>query len=159
MLVDRVRASATDEVRHAEIMLRLVSGHALPALDLPPPRAREVFDIALENAREGCVRETFAALLALRQSTAATDPLVAGAMATIARDEVKHAELSWEIAEWLEGRLDDDDRRAVHDARRRTIAELRSELEQHCVPPDAALGLPDARAQVALLDALVRHFA
>ena len=52
---------------------------------------RELEAIAIENAVEGCVRESFGALLATWQAKTAGDARVRAAMKRIARDETRHA--------------------------------------------------------------------
>ncbi len=75
-----------------------------------PPRVgespvRELVAIAVENAIEGCVRETWGAALAWFQATHAADPIVRSAMARIARDETQHAALGWSLHHWAMTRL------------------------------------------------------
>jgi hypothetical protein len=53
----------------------------------------------------------------MAQSIAAPDPRLRAAMRQIARDEMRHAELAWSVAEWLEGRLTDPERARVTKAR------------------------------------------
>ena len=53
--------------------------------------------IALENATEGCVRETYGALVAHRQANIATDRSIRCMMQTIATDETNHAGLAWDV--------------------------------------------------------------
>ena len=59
----------------------------------------------LENAVEGCVRETFGALLAMHQRERAADPGVRGPCAASPQDETRHAELAWAIHRWALPRL------------------------------------------------------
>ena len=103
---------------------------------------------------EGCVRETYGAVLASYQARAARDPELRGAMSSIARDEAKHAALSWRIHGWLWPRLSSDERRAALAA----AAGARGELADRAGEPDAELrevaGLPDAAAGRAMLAAL-----
>jgi len=72
--------------------------------------------------REGCIGETLAAIEALDALEDATDPAVRAALATIARDETKHAELAWRTVAWLleSGRVD---RAKVRDEVARALAE------------------------------------
>lgn len=156
-LIAAARVAADDEVRHHEAMSRLArrfGAAPIPAEIVPHP-VRPLYAIALENAVEGCIRETYGALAAYRQAYAATDAEVAAAMADIAADEARHAELSWEIAAWIEPRLTDAERAELAIARARAFAELRAEAETE---PDAALveraGVPDAKTALALLDHL-----
>jgi hypothetical protein len=111
--------------------------------------------LALENAVEGCVRETFGALCGAYQAARAADPVVRTTLAQITRDETTHALLSWQIAAWAEPRLDRAALRRVREARRAAIRELRDEA---AVAPEpelcATLGVPDAARATALLGAL-----
>ena len=159
LLLYRLHAAAADEVRHARDMLALAGDHALPLVDAPSPGLRGAHAIALENAREGCVRETFAALIAHRQALTARDPAVRSVMAGIAADETRHAELSWDLAAWLEDRLDVDQRAAIVEARAKEASALRSELAAGGLGEDADLGLPGATEAMALLDGLFAGLA
>jgi len=115
--------------------------------------ARGLFAIALENAREGCVRETWGAACAIVQSQRASDPELREAMRLIARDELRHAVLSWDVAEWIAARLTNEERDCVDAERSSAIVQLQGELE-HTLPKDLArvLGFPtrdEARAIVS----------
>ena len=123
--------------------------------DAPAPRSLEA--IAVENAREGCVRETYGALVALWQARHAGDPVVATAMAPIANDEVRHAELAWEVGRWAELRLSPTARQRVASAREQAMAALRTES---LGPVDRSLvawaGVPSAKSAASLLWELER---
>jgi hypothetical protein len=120
-----------------------------------PIATRSLEAIATENAIEGCVRETYGALLATWQSMHARDRDVRGAMKSIARDETRHASLAWTVQRWLDRRLDRSARARVAEAKRTAIAQLRAEL---AIEPDFQairdLGVPTSRRAIALLDAL-----
>lgn len=151
-LAQAARDAARDEVAHAEAMAAL-AGAEVPAVRVIRGAApRSVEQIALENAREGCVRETFAALLAHRQATCAADPRVRDVMRVIAEDETRHATLSWRIAEVLDARLSPAARARVAEARREAIEALRGECAAGAEDP--ALGLPGSSEALALLDGL-----
>jgi hypothetical protein len=153
-LVRAARRSAREEVRHARTMTRLARarGTAPPRPRITSgPSMRELLDVAVENEREGCVRETFGALVATWQSTRARDRRVAVAMARIAIDETRHAALAWSVSAWMSQRLDRRQRRRVAEARRDAAEALRMEIAG---PRNAALihdaGLPTPRAALAL---------
>lgn len=60
--------AAADEVRHARAMTALARRFGARVFNPPPPPPappRPLLDVAAENAREGCVRETYGAALAL----------------------------------------------------------------------------------------------
>src|SRR5262249_22730562 len=118
-------------------------GSEPPPVRLGDATARSLLAIALENAREGCVRETWGAACAVVQSLRASDPRVRETMCMVARDELSHAALSWDMARWLESRLTAAERAQVEAERAHAVAELEEELEQ--APPvawRATLGLP-----------------
>ncbi|MBX3193222.1 MAG: ferritin-like domain-containing protein [Labilithrix sp.] len=152
-LVSRAVGAARDEVRHARAMRRLAERRG--ATVVRPPRApravRPLEDVARENAVEGCVRETHAALVALHQASCARDEAVREAMSGIARDEIGHASLAWAVAEWAEARLDPSARERIASSRAAAIEELRA-VEAPDATPEArrALGLPEAAAARAL---------
>lgn len=80
-------------------------------------------------------------------------------MKSIARDELGHAALSWDLAAWLEARLSDDEKAAVAEERAMAVAELEGEIES--VLPEVyrcTLGIPtrdEARAIFATMRAEV----
>ncbi|MEO8874282.1 MAG: ferritin-like domain-containing protein, partial [Polyangiaceae bacterium] len=75
LLLDARRARR-DEERHTAMMTKLAARHGtyaqMPAAPKPTP-IRSLVEIALENAVEGCVRETYGALRGLIESETATD--------------------------------------------------------------------------------------
>jgi hypothetical protein len=156
-LRDAALASAMEEVMHTDVSTRLAHRFGAvptrPVVDAPPMRS--LFEVALDNAVEGCVRETFGALVAHHQALHAQDAEVRGAMARIAEDETRHAELSWAIDRWARERLSDAEREALSAARQRAVATLREEV---AVPLDAALvteaGMPAPEVAAALVDTL-----
>jgi hypothetical protein len=159
-LVRSARRAARDEARLARLTRRLAKRFGSYAGTRPgvaSPRARSLVDMALENATEGVVRETFGAAVALWQAAHAGDPEVRGAMERIAEDECRHASLSWRVARWLESRLSDAERARVAAAIRDTIEALRAEIARS---PDPALrdvaGLPGGGQASGLLSRLDR---
>jgi len=153
-LVNRALAGARDEVRHARAMTKIAKrfGATPPRARVRAYEARSLAAIARENAVEGCARETYGALLAAWQAEHATDAAIRRALKAIARDELRHAALSWEIAAWIETKLTPAQARAVRRARDRAtiaVAEL---------PPSAraAAGLPDSRRQRWLAEQMSR---
>jgi hypothetical protein len=158
-LVDRAARSERDETRHARTMARTARRcGATPARVSRSARRRvprSLEAVARENAAEGCVRETFGALLAAWQASHARAPATRRLMTQIAADEMRHAALAWAVAEWAEERLDAPSRNRVRSARMRALYSLGREIER---PVDAALvrvvGLPTPREAKALLRAL-----
>jgi hypothetical protein len=122
--------AARDEVRHARRTRALARRFGAKLAPVPRPSAasRSLEDIARENAVEGCVRETFGALVAHYQSEHAKDPELRGALSRIARDETRHAALSWQLHAWLERRLDRAARQRVKQAQEAAARKLYAEL-------------------------------
>jgi hypothetical protein len=155
-LVHAASRAALDEVRHARVVARLARRYGAAPRSRTVAERRDVRpleEVAIENAVEGCVRETYGALVATWQGRAAADPSVARAMRRIARDETRHAALAWAVARWAEARLSRSACRRVDEARRTARASLGAELTR---PNDPALvraaGLPSARRALAMFE-------
>jgi rubrerythrin len=154
-LVARLRRAAADEVRHARVVgaLARARGAEPPAVRVERTGPRSLFALALENAREGCVRETWGAASAVAQSKRARDRDVRDTMEAVARDELEHAALSWDLDAWLCARLAPGEHAAVEAARADAVREVEREIEE--AMPDTwarALGVPsraEARSMFA----------
>jgi len=161
-LLGRVMRARAEEVRHTELTSSLARAHGeepcLPKRE-PHGAVRSLFEIARENAVEGCVRETYGAALALLRASRAEDSGVREVAREIAQDEVRHAELAWDVAAWITLRLSNEERARIAGDVRDAVAELsRGDSEPARSPALAAAGMPDARERtelVALLDAHV----
>jgi hypothetical protein len=153
--VRRAERSARDEVRHARVTSRLArrrGARPAPAC-VPPPVARSLEAFATENAVEGCVRESFGALIATRQSLVARDPEVRREMAAIARDETRHAALAWDVLGWADRRLDRGARARVRQAMAAAVTSLRDEVGTTHPEVARELGLPTGAEARSLVDA------
>jgi hypothetical protein len=162
LVADAWRA-ALEEIAHTRMvgMIAARFGGEVPMPSIAEPAARDAFAIALENAVEGCVRESYGALVAWYQAETATDPMVKSAMAQIAEDETRHAELSWRVAEWLEPQLTESQRARIATARREAFTSLQGELAKQGLSEAAAarIGLPDQDRSLALLTQMSTAFA
>lgn len=154
--------SALRARRDEELHARLIDGVAARfggARVLPRVRryraGRSAERIARENLVEGCVRETYGALLATWQARHARDAHVRRVIGRIAQDETRHAELSWTVHRFLDRKLDSRARRRIALASERSIAALRLEASSAV---DALLvsraGMPNHTQARALVDAL-----
>jgi hypothetical protein len=153
-LIAAAARSAQDEVRHARVMTALARswGGEPEEVHVTPLPLRAPFAIALDNAVEGCVRETHGALIAQHQALAARDPEIRSALTAIAADETRHALLSWQVAHWLEPRLPVAEQAALAGARVAALQELQREREPGLSAHEAALiGWPSARVASALI--------
>ena len=156
-LVAEARRSADDERRHTLSMGAVAERFGAPvrAPEFTEIGKRSLESIALENAVEGCVRETFGALVATWQSQAARDEGIARALRDIAEDETRHAEFSWELQRWVDGVLDEGARARVHAARAQATASLWAELDAPVDPSLVAVaGMPDRDTARALFSAM-----
>lgn len=104
-LVARAHRAALDELRHADMCLRVARQVTGDALDLgrmrtPGVRPRVTVDqLAVEALLEGCIGEGIAAAVALFAAETAP-PEVAEVLRRIARDELRHAALAWSVIGW-----------------------------------------------------------
>jgi hypothetical protein len=76
-------------------------------------------------------------------------------MARIAKDEMRHVTLSWEVHRWALSRLDRVEREAIRTAQHEEIAVLEREVEDD--PPASVVrvvGLPRAFQSRALVGAI-----
>jgi hypothetical protein len=161
-LLQRVREAARDEIRHARSMRALARRSGTPdvAPEIPEAQPRSLCAFAMENAREGCARETYGALLACFQAAHARDPQVRAAMAAIARDETEHAALSWDIAKWVEARLAPEERALVRQTRDEAFRDLARSASTAVTHPSASeLGLPSPAHATRLVAELTRGLA
>ncbi len=156
-LAERALAAKDDERRHTRAMVSLARSRGadpeLPRVGDMPVRALDA--VALENAVEGCVRETWGAMLAWWQAAHARDADVAGAFTAIADDETAHAALAWDVAAWADAALDEEGRGRVRDARDRAVDALRAQME--AAWPDALVapaGLPPRDVALRLWSSL-----
>jgi len=157
-LLARIRVAIKDEIRHARKTTVLAMKHGVTpgAPSCPSHRgARTLLDIAIENAREGCVRETYGALVAHLQAEEASDADVRACMQEIAAEETQHAALSWDVAVFLESRLTSEERAQVADVRRAAIRELAEELAvPGCDEVRAVAGIPAPEVATYMLGRL-----
>ncbi len=137
-LVLAAKKSADDERRHAMTTERLARrfGGTTIAPEVEPVGKRSLFDIVLENALEGCVRESFGALVATYQAEHALDDEIREAMRTIAREETDHAWLSWELHAWAKTRLSPEEMDRIERARDEAAHAFAKSLVEDDVPED-----------------------
>jgi hypothetical protein len=167
-LIEEAHRAALDEVRHARLCLGLAGAYAGGAVAPAPfpfdgrvEVSPDLADIAARAAREGCIGETLAAVQAAEQLARATDPAVRAALAIIAADEARHAELAFRAVAWALREGGAGVRAAVQAALDEGIRAAASEAGDDCV--DAAMiahGRLDAetrrRAVTRALDEVVR---
>ena len=161
-LIEAAARSARDEARHARMMARQarIHGGVVPSPRLRRTAPRTLEAIALENAVEGCVNETYGALQMRFQAAHAQDASLRRLFARIAADETRHAALSWMVASWAESRLDAGARRRVAAARSRAARALRAKLSEPSRPAfDGVVGRPSREHALTLLDGMLESLA
>ena len=157
-LVTAAERSACDERRHARMMARRAraAGARASVARVRRGSPRKLEAVARENAVEGCVQETFGALLMRWQATHAADPSLRRLFARVAADETRHAALSWEVARWAEQRLDAPARARVLAARSRAVHSLRKKLTSRVeVASRSVVGQPRRDEALALLEGMI----
>ncbi len=162
LLLREIEGARADEVRHTRLLTALARrfGGVVREPRLRREAPRTLVELAIENAAEGCVRETFGALVALRQARAAREPSVASVMHRVAEGEVRYARLAFRVDHWLRPQLHEPQRAAVEAAMRSAFAVLRDEASHEPEPELVALaGLPGRAEAVALVDALRARLA
>lgn len=158
-LQERCRSARADELRHARVMAQLARGYgAAPGVvSAERPGQRSLLQLALENAREGAVRELYGATVAAWQAQHARDLRVREAFAAIAEDEAEHAALAFDIDAWFATELDASERAEVAAEKRRSWRQLREQLSSaQPAEVEQQLGFPAPEQALALLDALER---
>jgi len=150
--------AANDERRHARLVGSLASSRGADpsAPRRPAPRVRSLRSIARENAVEGCVRETFGALVAWHQALHAEDADVREVMREIAADETRHAALAFGVDAWARTRLEPGDLRAIRRSEREARRTLRIRAPRELA---RRLGLPSPRESDRLASELFRALA
>ena len=156
-LVRDVLRAGREEERHVVLAARWRAhfGGALASIDVPELDTRTLAALARENATEGCVHETWGAVLAEAHARGAlrASPILARDLREIAADEASHAALSHRLDAWLRASTSARARRAIDRARRDAIEEVRASLEDDHADLDA-IGWPSRAARVRLFDAI-----
>ncbi|HTU58459.1 MAG TPA: hypothetical protein VMF89_08495, partial [Polyangiales bacterium] len=149
----RLRQAAREEVRHARSMLReaRLRGAAPIRHDFRELTSRSLLEIALENAKEGCVEETWAALVAQFQAVHASDASTRQHFAQIAADETQHAELAWSLHRHLRRELSLTERERLDAQLAAAIDQLQNRAATHHGRRLLSeLGLPSSPTEDAL---------
>lgn len=142
-----------DEIRHARLLGALSRRRGVaPGKVCSTSRRRSLEVLALENAVEGCVRETFGAAVATFQAKHAPDGSIAAAFRRIARDETRHAALARCLARFFDARLSRAARSRVRAAVAHARTTLRMEIETAWLEVPSA-GLPSRETALRLCDA------
>lgn len=160
-LVRRARRAADDERSHAKKAADIARAFGA---DLPEATfvlssgargpVRDLEAIGRENAVEGCVAETFAALVVERQAetfsldaSTMSAEVVRATLRSFARDELAHAALAYAVDRWVRTKLTAEQRTSLDRAYRDEVAQLTGAAARPArvvapLPAPDALGLP-----------------
>ena len=139
-LLQKVRSAMEDEKRHTRLLGRLCEryNHPLPPLEAPTRVQKDAFEWALHNALTGCIGETWAAVLeAHRAQNSNTHNTT---FSRIARDEAKHAQLSWDIYEYLNHVLTEQQQQVIQE---QMLEKLKLLPKAAIMPRNNQIGEPD----------------
>jgi hypothetical protein len=141
--VERARTAIRDERRHARALARLAAARSgsARAIRTATTAVRDPLEVALENAVEGCVRETASALVAHHLALASPSEPVRAAFTKIAPDEAEHAALAWGVHRWLLSKLHRRDVARVQRALNEAIADV-VEHAGCATQAEESLGIP-----------------
>lgn len=157
-LIEAALRSAADETRHAMMVSGLVQsdgGTRSLCVEVPARVAKSLFDMALENAVEGCVRETYGALVGAYQAVTAKDTHIQATISQLVQDEIAHASLSHAISQWAYPQLLEEQRAQIAASQRLVIASLRkAAYETHATDLYSEAGYPETAVALRMLDVL-----
>ena len=141
-LIQRCLMAAKDEIHHANAFMTLAKnfGETIPAI-IREKAPEDLFHIALHNAVEGCVFETWAALKAHHQSIHCQIPTLKKLYARVADDETRHGQLAWDLHHWLMTQLSETQRSMITSAQRDAFVRLQDIAAAQMEIP--ALGRPN----------------
>jgi hypothetical protein len=159
-LIARCRRAMGDEIRHARDVgkLAMALGYT-PAAALREATEGDLLSVAIHNATEGCVSETWAALEAHMIAGKTPYPAFREVFAQIAQDETRHAQLSWDLHAWLCAQLGPAERAQVLDAQRQAIAALASTGVEHLNSLPAEFGLDGLTGASELVERFTQGLA
>ncbi len=153
-LIELARKAIAEEARHTKMASNLSKGYntEIPEFIVNEFQLRSLFEIALENAVEGCVNESFAATCGLWQHAHAEHDVFREVIGHITEEEIGHGALSWSIHEWIMPQLTEAQQAHVLQAQAKAFDTLEEnfKLEEH---PEVriALGLPNQTEASALI--------
>lgn len=146
-----------EEIEHAEMagLLSQAYDAAVPTVEVDDFQLRSLFEVALENAVEGCVNETFAAACGIWQHQHAELDAFKAVMGRVAEEESGHAELSWGIHQWIMPQLTEAQQQHIRAAQAEAIESLHATFQVEENPQvRRAVGLPESADALRLLGEL-----
>ena len=122
-LIRRCWEAAKDEVQHARIMGHMAQQFTdeKPKLEFGSFQQRSIYDLVLDNAIEGCIFETYSAFKAHHQAQKAESISIRDIMNIISADELRHAQLSWDIHHYFISKLSLQEQRTILEAQKEAL--------------------------------------
>ncbi|MGZ3454269.1 MAG: ferritin-like domain-containing protein [Polyangiales bacterium] len=151
----RARSAARDEIRHARIVSRLARERGGARKRVRIERAEvTTFDLALENAVEGCVKETLGVAYLAHQAAHGEDEGLRAMAAALYEDELAHATLSWDLVALFDAHLDSAQKQAVRAAQARALEEVVDEASNLDPTVRRAFGIPSGAVVKRMVEEL-----
>lgn len=153
-LIQMARLAVDEEIDHAEMAGLLSQAYRTPVPEIKVDdfQLRSLFEIALENAVEGCVNETFAAACGIWQHEHAEHEAFRAVMGRVAEEESGHADLSWKIHHWVMPQLSKVEQQHIYQAQQEAVAGLENSFKvENDQVLRLAVGLPDVADAARLI--------
>ena len=158
-ILKKIDAAIVDERRHAIQIAQLAHcyGQTADQFKVTKSVIRSLESIATDNMIEGCIGESWGALVGLHQAVTASDKSIAQVMQVIANEEIEHASLSWEIHAWLFPQLTSQEKERVVIAKQMALLELIKKAQQGTDQyVNQVMGLPEPKTATILAKKLVQ---
>ena len=145
-LLDDCEKAISDEKRHTIMMSNMAKRHGCESavVKLPKQQKVSIFELAKHNAIAGCIEETWSALTAEYQSHQAKS--YNKLFEIIAKDEIFHAQLSWDIHQWLMTKLSKKEQEEIKTLMMETLKQS-PPVEPHSEKLLQAFGEMDSQTQ------------
>ncbi len=152
-LQQRCLQASCDEIKHARVMAALTDtlGGTHSELDFGDVPQRSLLDFAIDNVKEGCVNEAYAALCALYQGEVLPESHIKTTLQNIGNDELRHVVLSYDIHRWCMTQLSDEEQELVRAEQKKAFAQLYKNAQKR---PVQTLPYPPASVILAMSKAL-----
>lgn len=160
-LVRRCKSAAQDERHHAKWLTALAAarGARVPTPGHHDASQASAYEVASHNAVEGCVHESYAALVASARSRRAPDPTIRRVFARIAEDETRHGQLAWDLHAWLQPLLTEAEVRDVRARQHAALAGLPARARRAQQSLAIELAPMDTDTAHAVAEAFAEHLA
>jgi hypothetical protein len=152
----RARSAARDEIRHARIVSRIARARGAKHRRILVDREAvpTTYALALENAVEGCVKETLGVAYLAHQASHAEDPELRTMAASLYEDELAHATLSWDLVAFFDAHLDEAQRATLRAAQTRALEEVVEEASSLHHDVRKAFGIPSGEIVARMVEGL-----